>query len=252
MGGGADRMARNLREAAQRDMTRTPVFDAVIQACGPERTVLDIGAGPGRYTLPLAGAGCQVWALEPAEAMLRYLEEDRAALAPEAAGRITPVVGPWPQSRDRVPPVEVALASLVVHFCPDPVGFLAAMGDVARRRCVVAIRVGQMEPLLPILWPRFHPDQDRPRQPVLADLLDVMGEMGLHPDVHIHAALRPYGRYGSREEARERLAAMLRIEDTADLARLDAELQTLLVPDGDRWRSTETVDEAVVSWAPRV
>jgi len=249
--GGPGRMAENLREAGRRDMTRTPVFEAVVAGLGPERTVLDIGAGPGRYTLPLARAGCRVWALEPGEQMRQFLKEDAAALPAEASGRITVVAATWPEARDTVPVVEVALASLVIHFCPDAAGFLAAMEAAATRRCVLAIRVGQMQPLVAALWPRFHPERPLPGQPVLADLLGVMEEAGIHPDVHRHEAVRAYGRYASRDEARSQLAAALHLEDDADLARLDTELGPLLVPAEGGWRAAEPMHEAVVSWTPR-
>ena len=75
--------------------------------------------------------------------------------------------------------------------------------------------------------------------------------MDLHPEVPTHVAVRPYGHHASREEARARLAAILQPEDTDDLVRLDAEVDRLLLPAGDRLRSTETVREAVVPWAPR-
>lgn len=249
--GGPGRMAENLREAGRRDMTRTPVFEAVIAGLGPERTVVDIGAGPGRYSLPLARAACRVWAVEPGETMRRYLQEDSGALPVEAVERITVIAGTWPDARAQVPVVEVALASLVIQFCPDAGGFLQAMEAVASRRCVLAIRVGQMDPLAAALWPRFHPERHGPRQPVLADLLQVMEEMGIRPEVRTHEAVRAYGRYASREEAASRLAAMLHLESATDLARLNAELTSLLVPAEGGWRSAEPVLEAVVSWSPR-
>lgn len=37
--------------------------------------VLDVGAGSGRYTIPLAKMGCEVVALEPAEAMALHIRE---------------------------------------------------------------------------------------------------------------------------------------------------------------------------------
>lgn len=250
--GGPGRMAENLREAGRRDMTRTPVYQAVVEALGPERTVLDIGAGPGRYTLPLARAGCRVWALEPSDVGRGYLREDAAQLPPEAAAAITVLAETWPDGRAAVPPVEVALASLVIHFCPDAAGFLTAMEAAASRRCVLAIRVGQMQPLLATLWPIFHPEEPLPRQPVLADLLAVMDELGIRPEVHRHQAMRAYGRYASREEARDHLVAALHLEGAPALERLDAELAGRLVPTDDGgWRAAEGVQEAVVTWRPR-
>ena len=74
----------------------------------------------------------------------------------------------------------------------------------------------------------------------------VLEEMDLHPEVTTHVAVRPYGHHASRDEARARLAAMPQLEDPDDLVR-HAEMARLLVPAGDGLRSTETVQEAVVS-----
>jgi SAM-dependent methyltransferase len=245
-------MAERLRAASRRDMTETPVFAAVVGALGPERSVLDIGAGTGRYTVPLARSGCRIWALEPSAAMRDHLAEELAALSAEERARVQVVARAWPEGRGAVPGVEVALASLVVHFCPDCVGFLEGMEAVASRRCVVAIRAEQMHPLGERLWGRFHPDRPFPRQPVLADLLDVLRELGMTPEVQLHPALRPYGRYGSWEEARREAARLLELSTPEALERLDAELQGTLERDGDDWRvAGAPVREAVVSWTPR-
>ena len=245
-------MAAGLRAASRRDMTRTPLFQAVVGALGPERTVLDLGAGTGRYTVPLARAGCRVWALEPSDGMREHLAEEMAALSLEEAARVHVVPRGWPEGRDAVPPVEVALASLVVHFSEDAVGFLQAMEAAATRRAVLAIRAGQMHPLAERLWPRFHPERPFPAQPILADLVDVLHEMGVEPEVGVHEAVRTYGRYATLEDARREAARMLDLTELDDLARLDAELPSALVQGDDGWRADAApVHEAVVSWAPR-
>ena len=244
-------MAERLREDASHDMTRAPLYQAVLAGLGPERTVLDIGAGPGRYSLPLARAGCRVWAVEPGDPMRQVLEADRATLAPEAAARLTVVAGAWPESRAVVPPVEVAFASLVIHFCPDAPAFLRAMSAAASRRCLLAIREGQMNPLVEALWPRFHPDRPFPRQPVLSDLRAVLEEVGILAEVRVHGAMRRYGHFASREEARTRLAGMLGVEGPDDLARLDEALDGQLTPGEDGGVAAgEPVREGLLEWTP--
>ena len=250
--GPAARMAAGLRAASRRDMTQTPLFQAVVGGLGGERSVLDLGAGTGRYTVPLVRAGCRVWALEPSSGMREYLSEELAALSPAEAGRVQVVPQGWPEGRSAVPPVEVVLASLVVHFCEDPVAFIEAMAGMASRRCVIGIRVAQMHPLADRLWSEFHPERPFPAQPVLADLQAVLREMGVTPEVLEHEAVRPYGRYATQEEARADAVRLLDISVPEDLARLDHVLSTVLVAHGDGW----VIDggparEAVVYWTPR-
>lgn len=55
--------------------------------------ILELGAGSGRVTLPLARDGRQVVALDRSPAMLARLRERVARLPPAAAVRVTPVLG---------------------------------------------------------------------------------------------------------------------------------------------------------------
>ncbi|HEX4423551.1 MAG TPA: methyltransferase domain-containing protein [Kofleriaceae bacterium] len=55
--------------------------------------ILELGAGTGRVTLPLARDGRQVVALDQSAAMLGRLRDRVARLPPAAAARITPVTG---------------------------------------------------------------------------------------------------------------------------------------------------------------
>lgn len=60
---------------------------------GPSGRILELGAGTGRVTVPLARAGYQVTALDHEPAMLAGLDERRRKLPAAVAARITPVLG---------------------------------------------------------------------------------------------------------------------------------------------------------------
>ncbi len=246
-------MAQRLRRDGARDMTATPVFQAVCEALGPERTVIDLGAGTGRYAVPLARAGCRVWAVEPSPLMRQHMVEALAAEDAQVRGRVTIVAGSWPEAVAGLPRAEVALASLVVHFHPDAPAFLRAMTAAATDRCVLAIRADQHHPLALRLWPRFHPDDPFPAQPVAHDLEAVLAEIGVRPQVTVHSAERPYGRYASQEEAVRQVAGILALCEPADLAALEAEVAALLRRDGEdgSWLADlPPVREALVAWKP--
>lgn len=55
--------------------------------------VLDLGCGPGRYSLPLAEAGFSVCALDTSPALLDQLKQNLPSIGPEAQSRIEIIQG---------------------------------------------------------------------------------------------------------------------------------------------------------------
>lgn len=134
-------MMEGLRSSQDsRDAEDTPIFQEVLSHLGPERTVVDIGAGVGRYTIPLGEIGCHVWAIVPSQPMQAHLLQALAAKRLAVAVHTLP--GFWPDVV--VPVAEVALAAFVIHFSLCPREFVQAMEAAAIERCVVAIHVDPM------------------------------------------------------------------------------------------------------------
>ena len=98
----------------------------------PGDTVVDLGCGPGFFTLPLAemvGASGQVIAVDVQQGML-----DRLRARAEAAGAAARVqlclsgpAGPGP-----VGPADLAVAFWMLHEVPDRVGFLRQVHDLLK------------------------------------------------------------------------------------------------------------------------
>ena len=76
----------------------------------PGTRVLDIGSGPGTLAIPLAKAGCEVTAVEPSEAMVALLEDNRAY---EKAGEIRIIRSRWEDihASELAPPYDLVIAS---------------------------------------------------------------------------------------------------------------------------------------------
>ena len=118
------------------DPTRTdePVLQELLMLAQPGETWLDIGAGAGRYALPLAmelaRSGGSVLAVDPSRGMLDAL---RATADEHAITNVRIVEGRWP---DVAPEAGQADVSLIAHVSYDiaAIGpFLAAMEAAARR-----------------------------------------------------------------------------------------------------------------------
>jgi SAM-dependent methyltransferase len=136
--------------------------------------VLDVGAGGGAASLPLARtAGCVV-AVDESAGML---EAFRAAAAAAGVAAET-VQGRWPEAAGRVGQADVVVCHHVLYNVPDLAPFVAALTGHARRR-VVAELTGR-HPLVELapLWRQFH-GLDRPDGPTAGDAEAALRALGL-------------------------------------------------------------------------
>ena len=110
-------------------------FDALASLAQPEDQWLDIGAGGGRFALPLSRRVRSVIAVEPSPAMRRVLSEGVAAAG---VTNLTIHDARWPVER-WTEQADVALAAHCLYDIREPVPFIKAMEHHARRLCVVAL-----------------------------------------------------------------------------------------------------------------
>src|SRR5262249_57982242 len=94
-------------------------------------TWLDIGAGGGRYSLPLALLAKSVIAVEPSEGMRNVL---RAGMAEHGIANIELVAERWPMRN--APSADVALMAHIGYDLEEIGPFLDAAEASARRLCV--------------------------------------------------------------------------------------------------------------------
>lgn len=141
-------------------------LEALVQAGD---TVLDIGAGGGRFAVPLARRVKRVLAIEPSEAMRGTL----TAAAAEAGVTVEVKDGRWPDAA-WVESVDVTLAAHVLYDIEDLGAFLDAMERHTRRTCVAMFgqyaRGAQLAPL----WAAVH-GEPMATLPALKEFVAVLG-----------------------------------------------------------------------------
>lgn len=134
----------------------------------PGETWLDIGAGAGRFALPLALAGAQVVALDPSAAMLGHLHE---AVAEHMITGVQSLEGRWPE----VAPVPTDVA-LIAHvgYDVEAIGpFVEAMETSARRLCAAVMFDRTPASVFEPFWPPVH-GEERVPLPALFEFLALL------------------------------------------------------------------------------
>lgn len=175
-------MAEGLKRSSQtQDVTQSPIFKEVIVNLGDKRTVLDIGAGVGRFSAPLALAGCNVTAIEPSTEMISHLKE--AVAHHKVTELVTIVQSSWPNHDFNV--ADVALATFVIQFSDDWIAFARAMENHATNRCILAVHVDPIMFFMRKLWPIFHPDEPHPQMPGFTEIYPVLLKAGIIGNVEI-------------------------------------------------------------------
>jgi len=152
-----------------------------LEALPPGGRVLDVGAGGGAMSRPLAAAGAHIVAVDTAEEMLA------------ASGAATTVLGRWPDVAPVAGIADVVVCGHVLYNCPDLAAFARALGAAAQRRVVVEItdlhpRVSTEDQAL---WHHFW-QLERPEGPGWEDAVAVLREVGIEPAVERWERLRGF------------------------------------------------------------
>lgn len=159
--------------------TDEPALDALRSLAVPGETWLDIGAGAGRYALPLALLAKEVVAVEPSERMRGLLAQ---GMVEHGIANVRIVAERWPMPA--FPAAEVALIAHIGYDIEDIGAFLDAMEAAARRLCVaVLVSPAPPHPAEPF-WPPIHGEPRIPL-PALREFLALLLARGRLPEVRM-------------------------------------------------------------------
>jgi SAM-dependent methyltransferase len=168
---------RRRAAAALASDRQTPTLDVIARLAGPGGSVLDIGAGTGRASLPLAQAGHPVTALEPSKTMLEGLADAGLGLP------LTVIEGRWPESKESVETHRVVMCAHVVFDVGEIGPFLTAMNERAAGGVVIEMTDRHPWVHLGPYYRSLHA-LERPRGPGWEDLVEVVHEVvGVDPTV---------------------------------------------------------------------
>ncbi|MHB8891957.1 MAG: class I SAM-dependent methyltransferase [Candidatus Limnocylindrales bacterium] len=162
--------------------TDEPTLEMLRAMAAPDESWLDIGAGAGRYALPLALRVREVTAVEPSAGMRRAL---RAGIDEHGLTNVRVIAGTWPEAMELLAPLPAADVALIAHVGYDieEIGpFLAGMEAATRDRCVAVLTDRSPASVADPFWPLVH-GEERVALPALPDLLELLHARGCETEV---------------------------------------------------------------------
>lgn len=175
-----DRRARRFHSTTKDAVARDPLFHRLQSVITSRMSVLDVGAGTGRFTLALAPAARHITAVEPNATMLGYLSHDASL---QSLTNITSLQSTWQDAPEGLS-ADIVICSHVLYpiFAIEP--FLAKLYEATRHTCYIYMRATAIDALTGQFWRHFHGD-DRCLPPAYIHAVDVLFEMGIYANVEV-------------------------------------------------------------------
>ncbi|MCC6177552.1 MAG: class I SAM-dependent methyltransferase [Chloroflexi bacterium] len=245
---GPDRYARVAgRFRADPRRTDDPSLDLLLELARPDDVWLDVGAGGGRYALPLALRVREVIAVDPSDGMLGVLRE---GMAEHGVDNVRIVQGRWPAvAEDPAVRADVTMISQVGYDVEEIGPFVDALERSARRECLSLMLWRRPTSSFDRLWPEVH-GVERAHLPGLREFLSLLMARGRPPSVTMLAV--PPQSYESVEQAHQMARHQTWVQPGSEKdRRLERTLRERLVErDGRLAFSWEPWLLGLVRWSP--
>src|SRR6266700_2158929 len=227
-----ERRARGFHRSTKDTVSRDPFYLRLSDKVNSRTSVLDVGAGTGRFSLALASQVDHIIAVEPSAAMMDFLRQDAAD---KDLRNISYVQTTWQEAPDNLQ-ADIVMCSHVVYPIRDIEPFLSKLQKATQQGCYIYARATHIDALTADLWRHFHHDE-RCMPPSYIHVMDVLYEMGIFANVEI-VSLPPSLRYPSLDVAVTEMTEQLilpvdettRVELRALLEEWLVEMDGVLVP----------------------
>ena len=241
-----DRAGRFARMTAELDASRDPLVRFLSDAIRPEQTALDVGAGAGRYALPLSTLAARVTAVEPSAGMRASMEQ---SLAERGIKNVTVIPGTWQQAQ--VEPHDAVVCAHVVYFVADIVPFIEKLDAAANHACYIHLRVDENAARFYDLFADAF-GTPYPSEPGFADLYPMLLSLGIRANVQITSGGGAGPRYATLADAIDQAKTQLGIADgTEHDPLIESFLKDRLVPLGDHFTLPGPPQQSAIVWWER-
>jgi SAM-dependent methyltransferase len=227
----------------KKDKRPDPLLDCILINVDNETTVLDIGAGSGRWAIPLAGKAKTVTVIEPSGTMIENL---RGNIASAGLNNIQIIRSSWEDAV--VEPHKISVCSHAMYASHDLAAFVRKMERNTTGTCYLAMRLPPADSIIGELSLGIYGRQYDSPNAIIA--YNALYSMGIYANMLVEKDIYPW-RDNTFEEAFARAKRHLRLQSSAThdklirdtlSRRLSIENNNYIWPDGMR--------SALLWWSP--
>lgn len=220
-----------------------PLLDFILQSLDSTTTVIDVGAGNGRWTVPVAMKARMVTAIEPDLEMVELLRD----IAKNAPGNIDIKQSSWEEAE--VEPHDVVVCAHAMYSVPDFAAFVLKMEQLAGKACYMAIRLPPVDGVIAELARAIYGHPYDSANAIIA--YNALYSMGIYASIVVEEGINHWVN-ASFEEAFARAKRHLRLQaDSRYDGLIGDTLRSRLVLKDNGYVWPDGMRSALLWWNPR-
>lgn len=215
------------------------VFDRILHYTGKDKTMIEIGCGTGKFTMPMLAMANYVHAIDFSKDMLLMLKDKLSA---EARGKVSLIQGKWEECT--APEVDCIYSINALYRMREIKKALIKMNQTARSQVVLVWTMQRS--VFDVFINRFHKTGLERNQEYI-HLIGLLYELGIDPGLEFIKVNKPVTM--TRQKAREQLSLLATRYDLPKQQLLDIFHEAAKVRGNDYFYKCP-LKVALIHWTP--
>ncbi|MFF2175630.1 class I SAM-dependent methyltransferase [Lysinibacillus sp. NPDC058147] len=232
------------KKIGQTDPYAAKIFQEIKKSIQPEDSVLEIGPGWGNYTFPLADHVRKLTCVDSSESILSYLEN-----CMEDKQHASYIHAKWESlAEDEVEAHDIVIGVNCFYRMYEIKAALYHMNRLAKKRAIIGMTTGPIQPHYEILYEKYGYDIKFPRRDYI-EFLNLLYEMDIYAECKIIPLQRVY-EYESYEQLVTTQSKKI-LNNTFNREHVEESLLPFIEEKNGRYYYRHDFHAALVSWEPK-
>jgi len=232
------------KKAGQTDSYAAKIFQEIKKSVQSEDSVLEIGPGWGNYTFPLADHVRKLTCVDSSESILSYLKN-----CMEDKQHVSYIHAKWENlAEDEIDAHDIVIGVNCFYRMYEIKSALYHMNRLAKKRAIIGMTTGPIQPHYEILYEKYGYDIKFPRRDYI-EFLNLLYEMDIYAECKIIPLERVY-EYESYEQLITTQSKKI-INNTFNREHVEESILPFMEKKNGRYYYRHDFHAALVSWEPK-